>query len=67
MSSFGEALLKILTFGLYGSGKSKKSVKRYTKDGVLRIDKEVEREGVGTVSNATQSETSSDYGTNKFE
>lgn len=66
MSKFGTALLNILTFGLYGAGKSKKEVKRYRKDGLLRVDKSIEREGIGTISNATDVATDSPFGNNKF-
>lgn len=59
-------LLKILTFGLYGSGKSKKMVKRFRKDGKLRVDKVIEREGTGTISNGTDVDTSTVYGSNSF-
>lgn len=59
-------ILKLLTFGLYGSGKVKKSVKRYRKDGKLRTDKVIEREGTGTISNGTDVDTSTPYGSNSF-
>lgn len=50
-SSFLDGLLRVLTLGLYGRGSTRKKVKKYRKDGQLRIDKEVERQGVGMISN----------------
>lgn len=60
MSSFVESLLRVITFGLYGRGKSSKNVKRYTKDGVLRVEKNVERQGVGAFSNDAEILTGSE-------
>lgn len=44
MSKFVEVLLKILTLGIYGVGKTRRVVKRYDKEGNLRVDKDVYRE-----------------------
>lgn len=44
MSNFVEVLLKILTLGIYGIGKTRRVVKRYDKEGNLRVDKDVYRE-----------------------
>lgn len=52
MSNFGEFLLKLLTLGLYGRGKVSKDVKRYRKDGKLRVEKSIDRDGVGVVGNS---------------
>lgn len=54
MSNFGELLLKVLTFGLYGRGKVSKDVKRYRKDGNLRVEKSIDREGLGAFSNDSE-------------
>lgn len=62
MSNFGTALLKILTLGIYGSGKVKKDVKRYRKDGVLRVDKSIEREGVSAINNGCDISTDTPFG-----
>lgn len=44
MSKFVEVLLKILTLGIYGIGKTRRVVKRYDKEGNLRVDKDIYRE-----------------------
>lgn len=44
MSKFVDVLLKIFTFGLYGKGKTKKSIVRYRKDGTVRVDKDIVRD-----------------------
>lgn len=50
-NSFFEGLLRVLTLGLYGRGRASKKIKRYTKDGVLRVEKEIDRQGIGAISN----------------
>lgn len=50
MSSIGTALLKLLTFGLYGRGKSSKDIERYRKDGKLKVKKSIDRDGVGAIA-----------------
>lgn len=52
MSSFVEGLLRVLTLGLYGRGSSRKEIKRYRKDGNLKVSKDIERNGAGIISNA---------------
>lgn len=54
MSNFATILLKILTLGLYGRGKSSKQIKRYREDGTLRVEKNIQREGVGALSNSDE-------------
>lgn len=44
MSKFLTVLLKILTFGIYGKGKTTKDVVRYRKDGTVKVDKTVVRD-----------------------
>lgn len=44
MSKFVSVLLKILTFGIYGKGKTTKDVVRYRKDGTLKVDKTIVRD-----------------------
>lgn len=52
MSSFLDGLLRVLTLGLYGRGSSRKEIKRYRKDGKLKVHKDIERDGTGIISNA---------------
>lgn len=50
MSSLGTALLKLLTLGLYGRGKSSKDIERYRKDGKLKVKKSIDRDGIGVIA-----------------